>query len=123
MYPLGLINSFLISYSGNFAAALAHQTKHDVVGKGNDRGPRIEPCGTPRKSVIVCSTLFFIFTLFRNVEADVAIRSTTAVFTYCRSRGLFAGISLEGSGLIERKETNRKYGPLTTTPSLEVLSK
>ncbi|TNN35123.1 SH3 domain-containing YSC84-like protein 1 [Liparis tanakae] len=45
----------------------------------------------------------------RNLEADVAIRSTTAVFTYCRSRGLFAGISLEGSGLIERKETNRKY--------------
>ncbi|XP_077960008.1 SH3 domain-containing YSC84-like protein 1 isoform X3 [Gasterosteus aculeatus] len=45
----------------------------------------------------------------RNVEADVAIRSTTAVFTYCRSRGLFAGISLEGSGLIERKETNRKF--------------
>ncbi|XP_035854271.1 SH3 domain-containing YSC84-like protein 1 isoform X2 [Sander lucioperca] len=45
----------------------------------------------------------------RNVEADVAIRSTTAIFTYCRSRGLFAGISLEGSGLIERKETNRKF--------------
>ncbi|XP_044043546.1 SH3 domain-containing YSC84-like protein 1 isoform X2 [Siniperca chuatsi] len=45
----------------------------------------------------------------RNVEADVALRSTAAVFTYCRSRGLFAGISLEGSGLIERKETNRKF--------------
>ncbi|CAI9556681.1 unnamed protein product, partial [Staurois parvus] len=26
-----------------------------------------------------------------------------------KSRGLFAGISLEGSGLIERKETNRKF--------------
>ncbi|KAI9531627.1 hypothetical protein NQZ68_039333 [Dissostichus eleginoides] len=45
----------------------------------------------------------------RNVEADVSIRSPAAVFTYCRSRGLFAGISLEGSGLIERKDTNRKY--------------
>ncbi|KAJ8398079.1 hypothetical protein AAFF_G00431560 [Aldrovandia affinis] len=44
-----------------------------------------------------------------NVEADVALRSTTAVFTYCRSRGLFAGVSLEGSYLIERKETNRKF--------------
>lgn len=42
------------------------------------------------------------------MEADVALRSTAAVFTYCRSRGLFAGISLEGSYLIERKETNRK---------------
>uniref|UniRef100_A0A3P8W6L1 SH3 domain-containing YSC84-like protein 1 n=1 Tax=Cynoglossus semilaevis TaxID=244447 RepID=A0A3P8W6L1_CYNSE len=45
----------------------------------------------------------------RNVEADVALRNTAAVFTYCRSRGLFAGISLEGSYLIERKETNRKF--------------
>ncbi|XP_029942419.1 SH3 domain-containing YSC84-like protein 1 [Salarias fasciatus] len=45
----------------------------------------------------------------RNVEADVALRSTAAVFTYCRSKGLFAGISLEGSYLIERKETNRKF--------------
>ncbi|XP_062236324.1 SH3 domain-containing YSC84-like protein 1 isoform X2 [Platichthys flesus] len=45
----------------------------------------------------------------RNVEADVLLRSTAAVFTYCRSRGLFAGISLEGSYLIERKETNRKF--------------
>ena len=49
----------------------------------------------------------------------MAIRSTTAVFTYCRSRGLFAGISLEGSGLIERKETNRKYvqQPSSETPT------
>ncbi|XP_028324850.1 SH3 domain-containing YSC84-like protein 1 [Gouania willdenowi] len=45
----------------------------------------------------------------RNVEADVALRSTAAVFTYCRSKGLFAGISLEGSYLIERKDTNRKF--------------
>ncbi|PWA33833.1 hypothetical protein CCH79_00017276 [Gambusia affinis] len=45
----------------------------------------------------------------RNLEADIALRSTAAVFTYCRSRGLFAGISLEGSYLIERKDTNRKY--------------
>uniref|UniRef100_H3CM75 SH3 domain-containing YSC84-like protein 1 n=1 Tax=Tetraodon nigroviridis TaxID=99883 RepID=H3CM75_TETNG len=45
----------------------------------------------------------------RNVEADVALRSTAAVFTYCRSRGLFAGISLEGSYLMERKDTNRKF--------------
>ncbi|XP_056444466.1 SH3 domain-containing YSC84-like protein 1 [Gadus chalcogrammus] len=45
----------------------------------------------------------------RNVEADVLLRSTAAVFTYCHSRGLFAGISLEGSCLIERKETNQKF--------------
>lgn len=51
-----------------------------------------------------------MFLTVRNLEADVALRSTAAVFTYCISRGLFAGISLEGSYLIERKETNRKYG-------------
>uniref|UniRef100_A0A3Q3ISI0 SH3 domain-containing YSC84-like protein 1 n=1 Tax=Monopterus albus TaxID=43700 RepID=A0A3Q3ISI0_MONAL len=45
----------------------------------------------------------------RNVEADVALRSTAAIFTYCRSRGLFAGISLEGSYLMERKDANRKF--------------
>lgn len=50
-----------------------------------------------------------IFLSSRNLEADVAFRSTAAVYTYCRSRGLFVGISLEGSYLIERKETNRKY--------------
>ncbi|XP_069462163.1 SH3 domain-containing YSC84-like protein 1 isoform X3 [Ambystoma mexicanum] len=47
--------------------------------------------------------------LGRNLEGDVAIRSSAAIYTYCKSRGLFAGISLEGSGLIERKETNRKF--------------
>ena len=41
------------------------------------------------------------------------LRSTAAVFTYCHSRGLFAGISLEGSCLIERKETNQKYACLS----------
>ncbi|XP_019798906.1 SH3 domain-containing YSC84-like protein 1 isoform X2 [Sagmatias obliquidens] len=47
--------------------------------------------------------------LGRNLEGDVSLRSSAAVFTYCKSRGLFAGMSLEGSCLIERKETNRKF--------------
>ncbi|CAM9657940.1 unnamed protein product [Lampetra planeri] len=47
--------------------------------------------------------------LGRNAEADVALRSTSAVYTYCRSRGLFAGVSLEGSYLVERKDANRKF--------------
>uniref|UniRef100_M3YMW9 SH3 domain-containing YSC84-like protein 1 n=1 Tax=Mustela putorius furo TaxID=9669 RepID=M3YMW9_MUSPF len=46
--------------------------------------------------------------LGRNLEGNVALRSSAAVFTYCKSRGLFAGVSLEGSCLIERKDTNRK---------------
>ncbi|XP_030642408.1 SH3 domain-containing YSC84-like protein 1 [Chanos chanos] len=47
--------------------------------------------------------------LGRNLEADVAFRSTAAVFSYCKSRGLYAGVSLVGSYLVERKETNRKF--------------
>ncbi|XP_017331836.1 SH3 domain-containing YSC84-like protein 1 [Ictalurus punctatus] len=47
--------------------------------------------------------------LGRNLEADVAFRSMAAVFSYCRSRGLYAGVSLVGSYLMERKETNRKF--------------
>uniref|UniRef100_H2ZWG4 SH3 domain-containing YSC84-like protein 1 n=1 Tax=Latimeria chalumnae TaxID=7897 RepID=H2ZWG4_LATCH len=47
--------------------------------------------------------------LGRNLEGDVALRSSAAVYTYCKSRGLFAGISLEGSCLIERKVTNKKF--------------
>ncbi|KAL7873382.1 hypothetical protein AOLI_G00124530 [Acnodon oligacanthus] len=47
--------------------------------------------------------------LGRNLEADVALRSTAAVYSYCKSRGLYAGVSLVGSCIIERKETNRKF--------------
>lgn len=47
--------------------------------------------------------------LGRNLESDVALRSTAAFYTYSKTRGLFAGISLEGSALIERKAANRKY--------------
>ena len=44
----------------------------------------------------------------RNVEGDVTVKSVSAVYTYSKTRGLFAGISLEGSALIERKDTNRR---------------
>ena len=46
--------------------------------------------------------------LGRNVEGDVSLRSTAAIYTYSRTKGLFAGISIEGSGLIERKDANKK---------------
>uniref|UniRef100_A0A8C5SC23 SH3 domain-containing YSC84-like protein 1 n=1 Tax=Laticauda laticaudata TaxID=8630 RepID=A0A8C5SC23_LATLA len=59
---------------------------------------------------LFCSILFIIFSTFlRNLEGDVALRSSAAVYTYCKSRGLFAGVSLEGTCLIERKETNSKF--------------
>ncbi|XP_035666464.1 SH3 domain-containing YSC84-like protein 1 [Branchiostoma floridae] len=47
--------------------------------------------------------------LGRNMEGDVAVRSPSAIYTYSKTKGLFAGISLEGTGIIERKDANRKF--------------
>ena len=44
----------------------------------------------------------------RNAEADVSVRSPAAIYTYSKTKGLFAGISIEGSALIERKDANKK---------------
>ncbi|CAK7265502.1 hypothetical protein SEPCBS119000_001544 [Sporothrix epigloea] len=49
----------------------------------------------------------------RNAEAAGAasLKSVAAVFSYSKTKGLFAGISLEGSAILERKEANaRLYG-------------
>jgi len=47
--------------------------------------------------------------LGRNVEGDVAVRSPAAIYTYSKTKGLFAGVSIEGSYLVERKDANRKW--------------
>ncbi|XP_033099236.1 SH3 domain-containing YSC84-like protein 1 [Anneissia japonica] len=47
--------------------------------------------------------------LGRNLEGDVSLRSPAAIYTYSQTKGLFAGISLEGAALIERKDANRKF--------------
>lgn len=49
----------------------------------------------------------------RNAEAAGAasLRSVAAIFSYSKTKGLFAGVSLEGSAIIERKDANTKlYG-------------
>ncbi|KAL8418814.1 hypothetical protein RB594_002139 [Gaeumannomyces avenae] len=49
----------------------------------------------------------------RNAEAAGAasLRSVAAIFSYSKTKGLFAGVSLEGSAIIERKDANAKlYG-------------
>ena len=43
----------------------------------------------------------------RSVAADVL--PNAAIYTYSRSQGLFAGISLEGTVLVTRNEANEKY--------------
>ncbi|RDA86658.1 hypothetical protein CP532_5031 [Ophiocordyceps camponoti-leonardi (nom. inval.)] len=44
----------------------------------------------------------------RSAEADAAasLKSFSAIYTYCKTKGLFAGISLEGSVIIERRDAN-----------------
>ena len=54
----------------------------------------------------------------RNAEYDASASTAgvTTVYSYSKSKGLFAGISVEGSAIIERRETNRKmYGDNCTT--------
>lgn len=49
--------------------------------------------------------------LGRNAEAagTASLKSVSAVFSYSKTKGLFAGVSLEGSAIIERREANRKF--------------
>ncbi|KAK9482375.1 hypothetical protein V1527DRAFT_492792 [Lipomyces starkeyi] len=57
----------------------------------------------------------------RNAEAggSASLKSVAAIFSYSKTRGLFAGVSLEGSALIERRDANRKfYGGNVTAKQL-----
>lgn len=49
--------------------------------------------------------------LGRNAEAGgtASLKSAAAIFAYSKTKGLFAGISLEGSAIVERREANRKF--------------
>ena len=46
----------------------------------------------------------------RNAEAAGAasLKGVGGVFAYSKTKGLFAGVSLEGGGLVERRDTNEK---------------
>ncbi|KAJ9667330.1 hypothetical protein H2201_002531 [Coniosporium apollinis] len=59
----------------------------------------------------------------RNAEAAGAasLKSVAGVFAYSKTKGLFAGVSLEGSIIIERSDANKKlYGrPVTAVQLLE----
>lgn len=49
--------------------------------------------------------------LGRNAEAGgtASLKSAAAIFAYSKTKGLFAGVSLEGSAIVERREANRKF--------------
>ncbi|KAI9503991.1 hypothetical protein BX070DRAFT_190173 [Coemansia spiralis] len=55
----------------------------------------------------------------RSAEASGAVRNLAPVLSYSRSKGLFAGVSLEGSAIIGRKDANEKlYGRKVTAEQL-----
>eukprot|EP01135_Chromosphaera_perkinsii_P004257 Nk52_evm9s273 gene=Nk52_evmTU9s273 len=57
--------------------------------------------------------------LGRNAEAATTLNTVAAVYTYSKTKGLFAGISLEGSGIIQRPDANKKfYGRKLTTKEI-----
>ncbi len=55
----------------------------------------------------------------RHAEAD--IMPTAAIYTYSRSKGLFAGVSLQGSIIATQTESNHRYYKQRVTPA-EILS-
>ncbi|PRT55405.1 hypothetical protein B9G98_03025 [Wickerhamiella sorbophila] len=62
--------------------------------------------------------------LGRNAEAagGVSASNATAVFSYAKTKGLFAGVSLEGSVIVERREANRKFYGSSSCTSRSILS-
>eukprot|EP00127_Corallochytrium_limacisporum_P000402 Clim_evm97s11 gene=Clim_evmTU97s11 len=58
----------------------------------------------------------------RTGEVDAAIRSTAAVFTYCKSAGAYVGVSLEGSGIMERKDANKDFYNMEGIRAKEILT-
>lgn len=53
--------------------------------------------------------------------AEAAITPVAAIYTYSRSQGLFAGVSLEGTMIGTRNDTNAEYYGRPVTPE-EILS-
>jgi lipid-binding SYLF domain-containing protein len=52
----------------------------------------------------------------RTAEAGTDVKLKAEIYSYARSRGLFAGLSVEGSYLAADKKANRKYYGQVTDP-------
>jgi lipid-binding SYLF domain-containing protein len=49
-------------------------------------------------------------------DAEASVLPTAAVYTYSRSQGLFAGVSLEGAVIAAQPKTNNEYYGRAVTP-------
>lgn len=68
-----------------------------------------------------CMSIVAAGPIGRNAEASgtASIKSVSAVYSYSKTRGLFAGVSLEGSVILERFDANKKlYGHKVQTRDL-----
>ncbi|ORX91218.1 DUF500-domain-containing protein [Basidiobolus meristosporus CBS 931.73] len=45
----------------------------------------------------------------RNAEAAGTVGNLAAIYSYSKTKGLFAGVSIEGSVIVERKDANAKF--------------
>ncbi|KAK9762154.1 hypothetical protein K7432_012388 [Basidiobolus ranarum] len=45
----------------------------------------------------------------RNAEAAGTVGNFAAIYSYSKTKGLFAGVSIEGSVIVERKDANAKF--------------
>ena len=54
-------------------------------------------------------------------DAEVAVTPTAAIYTYSRSKGLFAGVSLEGAVIGTQKDENARYYHRPVT-AMDILS-
>lgn len=51
----------------------------------------------------------------RSSEAGASVIHTAGIYSYSKSKGLFVGISLEGTAILTRKKANAdQYGPTIT---------
>jgi lipid-binding SYLF domain-containing protein len=45
----------------------------------------------------------------RNAEAAGTLKNAAAIYSYSKTKGLFAGVSLEGTVIVERKDANNRF--------------
>jgi hypothetical protein len=57
----------------------------------------------------------------RSAEAGGSVGKLAPIYSYSKTKGLFAGISIEGSVIVERKDANHRYYGQRYTPK-EILS-
>lgn len=98
--------SFISLRGGSFGFQLGAQGTDVVLFFMNERGARslVESKFTVGGGASVAAG-----PLGRHAEADTDVRFNAEIYSYARSKGLFAGVSLEGARLAPDDNANRKY--------------